>query len=1024
MPVKRGMAVTNITPTISYTKDGTAGTVHPIPFKLLQASDLEMYVDGVLSADGFTVGGTLPDAATVVTTNDYTNGTKVTFKRVVAYEQQTTFAEGERYPGKRIENEFDNLAMQIQQVEEAYDRALKTNPGETPPGGTVPQSANTTLGQDANGDLVNRTAAEEVSFLGIADSVTAAAASAAAAQVSALSAEEQAGYANDERVLAEAAKTAAQAAQSLSSATLLDLSTRTFPKVRIGSEVLGTITSDVTLTFPGGGSITLKASARPYAEDNGLNAEGSPNAVDFLNDIKNIINGDAIDFDSSIEYGLDPTTTVSNYTPIPDWTAEFPIIAGVITTSQLDLTYYGSDASDPTIPSPFKIIDGSTINIPVDIPFVRLVDGKIPISLIPGATTTQLLAARTDITFIGKAGQSLEQGNTTSSAISTTNPDSRLISLNGGVKSFGAGDLVSFTPLVEDDLASGPNSDQSHETGAVVSGEKILSLVDADTASTTKQYLFQVGAVGSATLPQITPGNATDYYADYLYPAMVAAASIASASGQSIEMPAIIFGQGEQSTAESYRTTWKADLKTFRDLVQLDGSGLFTRQEPLKIIMHQSSILGSGAGGTTLGQVDAMKDFSWATIACPTYCIYALGGVTASVHPSSTGYAVMGAYKGKYLFNFLYGQEKPEPLRPLTAIVEDSVVQITFKVPVAPIVIDDSFIGSVTDAGIKVVDDSGTLTIDDMWVIGDNKLAFNVNRLITTNAKVRVGMDYEFAGSTINNGIATTIRDSDPDTVVVNSVTYDLHNYSISDILDLAADAGTQFPGTSYWVTRTNTTEAYQDRKASNDLTAIDAAPAFTGQLDSMVLVNTDDATDTSFDTGITCNGDTDSAWALVYFDATSHNSTTNSAIIINAQNGSFTADGFSIHLSRQTSGADLLHKITCYYDGDATVLYIDPDFVGWAVVGYSVDATNNNRKVWCSPLAANTNTSIVETSAISTYTPTSNLEIGRGSYTHSGSGKVDGAEVALVGYAPEYLDAAQIDSVIAHIEKRIGVTL
>ncbi|MDF1713388.1 MAG: hypothetical protein P1U90_14200, partial [Akkermansiaceae bacterium] len=168
-----------------------------------------------------------------------------------------------------------------------------------------------------------------------------------------------------------------------------------------------------------------------------------------------------------------------------------------------------------------------------------------------------------------------------------------------------------------------------------------------------------------------------------------------------------------------------------------------------------------------------------------------------------------------------------------------------------------------------------------------------------------------------------------------------------------------------------------------------------------------------------------DSVWAVIYFDDAAHNSTTTSSIIINGQNGIFSADGFSLHLNRQNSSGDLLHKVTGYFTGgDSTVLYIRHNFVGWALVGYSYDSSTNQRKVFCSPLAALGSQAITETSSISSYTAAIDLQIGRGSYTHVGSGTVDGAQVALVGYAPEYLEAEQIESVIAHAEAQLGITL
>lgn len=340
-----------------YTGDGT-NQVFSVPDLWFEQSDVYVLVDGVDTAWTREAGVGIRLAAAPA------DGVSVVIYRQTELTQDKNFATSGRMPANEVSEGFDRQILINQEVK---DRATFL-----PPNTTAQNKINTTVGFDANGDPVLRTATQESTHLGIASSV-------AAAQVFASTAEEQAGFANDERVLAETAADEAQAAQSLSSATLLDLSTKTFPKVRIGAEVLGTISSDVTLTFQGGGSLTLKTSARPYAEDNGINAEGDPDAVDFLSEIKSVINGNAIDFDSSTEYGLEPTTTVSNYTAIPDWSAEFPIIDGVINTSKLDLTYYGGDSFTFTVPSPFTVIDGADLDPPAALPFLRAEDSfKIP----------------------------------------------------------------------------------------------------------------------------------------------------------------------------------------------------------------------------------------------------------------------------------------------------------------------------------------------------------------------------------------------------------------------------------------------------------------------------------------------------------------------------------------------------------------------------------------------------------------------------------------------------------------------
>jgi hypothetical protein len=345
------MPVTSTIIKESFLGNGDASTPYTFTFTYDDGNDIKVLIDGVATT-AFTHSGN--DIRTDVAVP---NTSTVTIYRETPKIQTQPFPSNTTPAAEDVRAGFDKLTLIAQEQQEQLDRSVKSSID-------TPFVNSSTLGLDSTGNFVSRTAAEESTHLGIGASV-------AAAQVFAHTAEEQAGFAHDERVLAEAAATAATAAQSLSSATLLDLSTRSFPKVRIAAEVLGTISSDVTLTFPGGGSITFKASARPYTEPNSINAEGTPLAVNYLGDIVDAVNGNAIDFDSGVKHGLDPILTVSNYTPIPDWTAEFPVINGVLNTTHVDLTYYGAEDVTFTVPSPFVVIDGADLKPPANLPFSR-----------------------------------------------------------------------------------------------------------------------------------------------------------------------------------------------------------------------------------------------------------------------------------------------------------------------------------------------------------------------------------------------------------------------------------------------------------------------------------------------------------------------------------------------------------------------------------------------------------------------------------------------------------------------------
>jgi hypothetical protein len=366
------MSLPDVTPIVSYDGNGSTVTSYPFLFKVLDASHVKLYLDGVLSDDAITVTGVGDDAGVEVTTSvAYDSEVRVTLLREVPFSQATDLVEGGRLREESLENALDFGVMQAQQLKEELSRTIQVTPGST--GSTLPSATNSTIGQDANGDLVSRTAEEELIHLGVGEAATEAAASAAAAASSETNAS-----ASEATAVASAA--AAEASNVNASTALGDLSSKSFPVYRVGKQLFAAdITSDLTINFPGGGSLTLKASERPYAEDNATNANdpGGANVSDYISDIINIINGDVRDYDTSEDSGLsgwtasgNAVTTVSNATPITGWGAKLATDGGVDIPGVMDLTYYGSDSTPFTVPLPLEIRANTDSSAPT-LPYAR-----------------------------------------------------------------------------------------------------------------------------------------------------------------------------------------------------------------------------------------------------------------------------------------------------------------------------------------------------------------------------------------------------------------------------------------------------------------------------------------------------------------------------------------------------------------------------------------------------------------------------------------------------------------------------
>ena len=148
-----------VTETVAiYSGNGNTVDPYPITIPRNRDEDLHLLVDGVETTD-FTVS---PDGFR--TGVGYGAGVSLTLYRVTPQTQIQPFPSNTTPAAESVRAGLDKVTLLIQENTEALERSLKS-----PIGTSFPPSS--TIGVDALGDPVGRTAAEEVVFLGIGTSV-------------------------------------------------------------------------------------------------------------------------------------------------------------------------------------------------------------------------------------------------------------------------------------------------------------------------------------------------------------------------------------------------------------------------------------------------------------------------------------------------------------------------------------------------------------------------------------------------------------------------------------------------------------------------------------------------------------------------------------------------------------------------------------------------------------------------------------------------------------------------------------
>lgn len=145
-----------------YTSNGTV-TVFPYDFVLLDDTDLDVYLDGVLTASGYTVTRNANDVGGNVTFS-VSPGTLAVPVDVLLYRQvpitQPTGLEVEsKLPSPTLEGMSDRLTMIAQQLKETSDRSITLDISSTSTGLVFPSpEADMLIGWNAAGTALENTA--------------------------------------------------------------------------------------------------------------------------------------------------------------------------------------------------------------------------------------------------------------------------------------------------------------------------------------------------------------------------------------------------------------------------------------------------------------------------------------------------------------------------------------------------------------------------------------------------------------------------------------------------------------------------------------------------------------------------------------------------------------------------------------------------------------------------------------------------------------------------------------------------
>lgn len=157
-----------------------------------------------------------------------------------------------------------------------------------------------------------------------------------------------------------------------------------------------------------------------------------------------------------------------------------------------------------------------------------------------------------------------------------------------------------------------------------------------------------------------------------------------------------------------------------------------------------------------------------------------------NLHWTNIGQKWAGFYEGRFLDELLQGLV-PQRLWPIAATYSGTTITLHFEVSgQGPIQLRPDILFATTDYGIKVFDNTGTLTLSNIQA-GDNTVTLTVNRTLGVSPFINVGLDYAGSGQAGYGYAVHNICDSSTDTCLIGGVSYPLFNVAPQFQLSLVA---------------------------------------------------------------------------------------------------------------------------------------------------------------------------------------------------------------------------------------------
>ncbi|NQD71325.1 hypothetical protein HP439_11395 [Sphingobacterium shayense] len=248
---------------------------------------------------------------------------------------------------------------------------------------------------------------------------------------------------------------------------------------------------------------------------------------------------------------------------------------------------------------------------------------------------------------------------------------------------------------------------------------------------------------------------------------LIRSKAYADANSKSISMSAFIWMQGEsnysgagQGLTDGTNQTrdkneYKALLLQYKNDVQADVMNIYGQpSKPLMFIYQTGRVWNDQVEqNITMAQIEFAQENEDVILINPVY--FAPGMQPTSDHMSDNGARWYGELLGKALFEaFIKGSRASVVVGKAVSVIDSRTINVQFKVPVQPLIIDTHFSKQVSNAGFYVTNNIGSMSIQSISVVGGDTVQIKLVNPLTVGT---VEVSYA-GGQTTGRG---NVRDSD-----------------------------------------------------------------------------------------------------------------------------------------------------------------------------------------------------------------------------------------------------------------------